>query len=479
MISNLGRHLVQVVAGCVALLIVACAGLQQAAVSTAAPSAAPSDTTRAELRGYIENVTQANARRYAATDSAGRTMDTAKIIADPAGGYMAVYHTMISGVFHVSLATSSDLLNWTFQRDLGSHASQPFITLLSNGGFVVAWEQDPNNHLAFKYYSSRANLLSGTVAKSFDAPRNLSSCAEGTPNIYSVILNPDIDHSTIDVGHHYFWNCDRDRQARGKLTNFNSWTTSAQSNYDNAILYWGVGGNIGDRDALTFKGYNFGLIEGQYTKGDFGSWRAFLYDYQTGNADTTSIHTNGGSTAFANPSITNLVAPNGSLAIVVTLFIPSEGAAPGESGELIYYRTYTNLALNKPATADSSCNANEGPAKAVNGAWNGGTSNKWCSLGSSKWLQVDLGSSQTIQRFVVRHAGDGGENSAWNTRDFTIQVSNNGSAWTTVVSVSGNTANLTLHQVSTSGRYARLNITTPTSNGDPAARIYEFEVYGN
>jgi hypothetical protein len=479
MVSNLGRHLVRVVAGCVALSIVACAGLQQAAVSTAAPPAAPSDTTRAELRGYIENVTQANVRRYAATDSAGRTMDTAKIIADPAGGYMAVYHTMISSVFHVSLATSSDLINWTFRRDLGSHASQPHMTTLSNGGFLVAWEQDPNNHLAFKYYSNRTNLLNGTVARSFDAPRLLSSCAEGTPNIYSVTLNPDIDHSTIDLGQHYYWNCDRDRQARGTLTNFNSWTTSAQPNYDNAILHWGVGGNIGDRDALWFKGYQFATIEGQFAKGDFGTWRTFLYDYQTGNADTTSIQTNGGSTAFANPSITNMKAPNGSPAIVVSLFIPSEGAAPGESGQLIYYRTYANLALNKSATADSSCNANEGPAKAVNGSWTTGTTDKWCSLGSSKWLQLDLGSSQAIARFAIRHAGDGGENPALNTRAFTIQVSNNATAWTTVATVSANTANVTTHAVATSGRYVRLNITTPTNNGNPAARIYEFEVYGN
>jgi len=68
------------------------------------------------------------------------------------------------------------------------------------------------------------------------------------------------------------------------------------------MLYWGVKGNIGDRDGFTnFLGYNFGLFEGQYTANDWSSWRVFLYDYQTGNADTTVIHTDGGSTAFANP----------------------------------------------------------------------------------------------------------------------------------------------------------------------------------
>lgn len=57
----------------------------------------------------------------------------------------------------------------------------------------------------------------------------------------------------------------------------------------------------GDRDQVFYKGFSFGLFEGQFVKGDFGSWRTFVYDYQTGNADQTTIHTDGGSTAFANP----------------------------------------------------------------------------------------------------------------------------------------------------------------------------------
>lgn len=75
------------------------------------------------------------------------------------------------------------------------------------------------------------------------------------------------------------------RQQRRRLTNFNSWSTAAQPNHDNALLYWGVGGNIGDRDQAVFRGYSSGLIEGQYAKGDFSCWRTLVYDYQTGNAD--------------------------------------------------------------------------------------------------------------------------------------------------------------------------------------------------
>ncbi|GAA1612762.1 endo-beta-N-acetylglucosaminidase [Actinoplanes couchii] len=135
-----------------------------------------------------------------------------------------------------------------------------------------------------------------------------------------------------------------------------------------------------------------------------------------------------------------------------------------------------NLALNRPATADSQCATAEGAAKAVNGS----VTDKWCSLGSAKWLEVDLGTSQPLTEFVVKHAAVGGENAAWNTRDFAIAVRNSTTdPWQTVVTTVGNTAATTTHPVTTTARYARLSITTPTQNGDPAARIYEFEAWGN
>ncbi|GIJ55425.1 discoidin domain-containing protein [Virgisporangium aurantiacum] len=147
-------------------------------------------------------------------------------------------------------------------------------------------------------------------------------------------------------------------------------------------------------------------------------------------------------------------------------------AIPGQVAE-------TNLALGKAATADSSCSATEGPAKAVNGSVAQGNSDKWCSLGATKWLQVDLGSAQTVNRLVVKHAGAGGEDAAWNTRDFNLQVSSNGTTWSTVATVTANTASTTTHTITpVSARYLRLNVTTPTSNGNAAARIYEFEAYG-
>jgi predicted alpha-1,2-mannosidase len=137
-----------------------------------------------------------------------------------------------------------------------------------------------------------------------------------------------------------------------------------------------------------------------------------------------------------------------------------------------------NLALNRPATADSQCAASEGPEKAVNGTVSGGSSDKWCSGGTTKWLQVDLGSRVHLGSFVLRHAGAGGEQAAWNTRDFDVQVSDDATAWSTVVQARGNTADTSTHPVDTFGRYVRVKVIAATSTTDTAARLYELEIRG-
>ncbi|GAA1655527.1 hypothetical protein GCM10009744_55030 [Kribbella alba] len=137
-----------------------------------------------------------------------------------------------------------------------------------------------------------------------------------------------------------------------------------------------------------------------------------------------------------------------------------------------------NLALNKAATGSAACATSEGPAKAFNGSVSGGNSDKFCSLASSKWLQVDLGASQALGSVEVSHAAAGGESASFNTRAFTVQTSTNGTSWTTRSTVTNNTAAVTTHSITgVTARYVRLNITTPTQGTDPAARIYELKVF--
>ncbi len=138
----------------------------------------------------------------------------------------------------------------------------------------------------------------------------------------------------------------------------------------------------------------------------------------------------------------------------------------------------TNLALNRPATADSECVPTEAAGKAVNGSVSGGSSDKWCSGGAQKWLRMDLGSAVAVRTVAVKHAAAGGESATWNTRDYDVEVSTDAVNWTTVVRQRGNTAASTTHSVSATARYLRLNVITPEQSGAGAARIYEFEVYG-
>src|SRR5438874_12008503 len=134
-----------------------------------------------------------------------------------------------------------------------------------------------------------------------------------------------------------------------------------------------------------------------------------------------------------------------------------------------------NLAVNRPATGSTPCNSSETPAKAVNGSVSGGNSDKWCSSATPLNLTVDLGSSMALSSFIVRHAGAGGESATFNTKDYDLQVSPDGTTFTTVGQVRGNTANVTSTTVSATGRFIRLHVVTPTQTTDNHARIYEFE----
>ena len=96
-----------------------------------------------------------------------------------------------------------------------------------------------------------------------------------------------------------------------------------------------------------------------------------------------------------------------------------------------------NLALRRPATGSVPCSADQGPEKAVNGSVTGGQVDKWCARDFPWFLQVDLGTSRPLTRFVLKHASAGGENEESDTRDFNIQVSGDGKTFTTVASSTG------------------------------------------
>ncbi|HET8586317.1 MAG TPA: hypothetical protein VFM74_00430 [Candidatus Limnocylindria bacterium] len=299
------------------------------------------------LAAAISNVTAADGYRYQLHDSDGATMDTLKVIASPAGGYLGVYHSGGPDRFSVKLATSSDLLTWLHITDLDAYASQPTIATLPDGGFLLADEAggDPSaadgTWLRFRHYPDLAALLSGTSDRLFEAPHTLVPSrrgAEGTPSIESVSFDPDLDHSVIRIGFHYFKDARVDRQALGVLTDFERWTATPDVTADADLIAAGAAGKIGDRDTISADGRQLRLYEGQLRNDDWSSWRVYLYEPATRRVLPLQVRTHGGSSAFANPTLSLLPGPTGRPALVMTLFLPESGAARGETGELIYFK---------------------------------------------------------------------------------------------------------------------------------------------
>ncbi|HEY5842256.1 MAG TPA: hypothetical protein VIU87_12450 [Mycobacterium sp.] len=270
-------------------------------------------------------------------------MDTAKIVADPAGGYLAISHAGDS----VNLAVSPDLLTWTFVRTLDAQATQPTIAPLQTGGWLTAVEFNSQRgagaFLRIRHYASRAALLDGRFDRERTTPRTLSACHEGTPSIRSVTLEPDIDHSRIELEFHYHRDCDVDRQARGNLVDFTGWACTADTELDELLIAAAnavgrpVGGNIGGRDAFAVGQDAYTVYEVQHVKFDFGSWRLYLRNDDTSRVFDLPVNTHAGSTAFANPKVSALTGPSGNPILLVSAFVPSEGAAGGEAGQLIVY----------------------------------------------------------------------------------------------------------------------------------------------
>src|SRR5262249_31954297 len=103
-----------------------------------------------------------------------------------------------------------------------------------------------------------------------------------------------------------------------------------------------------------------------------------------------------------------------------------------------------NLAIGKAATANGSCTSGENADK----AFDGHAATKWCSgsADGTYWLEVGLGAPTEIGRVILRHAAAGGENPAWNTRDFSLALLTDGGSPMTVATVTGNTHPVTIHR---------------------------------
>ena len=87
--------------------------------------------------------------------------------------------------FHTHVATSPNLFDWTWEVERAEQASQPSIAAMSDGGYVVAWEQEPDPiHTVIASFDivGRASAA-GPIPRRFDVPVTMPACGEGTPSI--------------------------------------------------------------------------------------------------------------------------------------------------------------------------------------------------------------------------------------------------------------------------------------------------------
>jgi hypothetical protein len=144
----------------------------------------------------------------------------------------------------------------------------------------------------------------------------------------------------------------------------------------------------------------------------------------------------------------------------------------------------TNLAIGATATASSS-HPSFPPSRANNGQWASGYEGWVSNVGKLQWIQLDLGSAKTFSRYVIRHdAAARPSETANTTKNWTLEVSSNGTTWTVVDTVTNNTAATTDRTItSQTFRYVRVNISEPTqgttsdSLNNPRARIGQIELY--
>ncbi|MFI5928888.1 CARDB domain-containing protein [Micromonospora sp. NPDC051543] len=169
-------------------------------------------------------------------------------------------------------------------------------------------------------------------------------------------------------------------------------------------------------------------------------------------------------TALANPA----------LATAASAARPADQPAAASSA---LAAAATNLAQGRPTQESGHADVYDS-SKVVDG--NAGS--YWESVNNSfpQWVQVDLGSSQSVNQVVLKLPTSG-----WGTRTQTLSVrgSADGSSFTDLVGsqtytfnpASGSTA--TINFSATATRYVRITITA--NSGWPAGQLSELEVYGS
>jgi hypothetical protein len=311
----------------------------------------PDDGPAVRLAGLLD-LGSADSFDAGVRDDLGHSLDGLEVIDAPPGlgvpgRFVGVHHSLVGGVFTARLATSDDLRQWTHRGTLDTHASQPSIVSVPDGGFVVAVERDTpdaqwvsTSNIVVRHYASWAALVAGSFSAEANLPRSLAPTAEGTPELRVLSWGGAPANSQIEITMHYFKSVIADRQASGILTNFDptSWTPQVTPLVNDLFVALGTRGNLGDRADVLFEGRRFAVLEAQSVRGSFGTWRWYLYDRDRNEARLLALRGPAGSFALGNPTVRAFTDADGVATLLVSGFVFGEGAGPGEAGQFIALR---------------------------------------------------------------------------------------------------------------------------------------------
>jgi hypothetical protein len=165
---------------------------------------------------------------------------------------------------------------------------------------------------------------------------------------------------------------------------------------------------------------------------------------------------------------------------------PSIPEATVDANNNLNLLAFPNIALNKPATANSSYTSTTLPTMAVDGDTTSSTSLWAVNFGNSvnpnfsplpAWIEVDLQGSFTIDSFRIFE-------SSTTSKDFNFQVwdatlNSGAGGWSNALTVTGNPASpLTTFKTISPVTTTKVRLYITAHNGTSLLRMFELEVYG-
>jgi hypothetical protein len=277
---------------------------------------------------------------------------------DGAHPYLGVFHNQINTTqFATYLGYSSNLSAWHTIGQIHSPASQPDLRILPDDSVLYAEEYVPSGrpYVRIQYYgNSGFTGLQALIANPAVAPTTAMTMpetplakADGTPEFGRISYSGAIASSTAEITHHYYHLGQRDLEAVGTLTDFKSWSSSADTVIDDLVTNAGGNGKIGDREIFKVGSQIYEVVEAQVhpaSANDFGSWRLFLIDRTTSAIQQLSPVLAGGAQSLGNPTVSFVKLPpstpgaTGAPALVFTCFVfgADNGATP-PGGHIFVY----------------------------------------------------------------------------------------------------------------------------------------------